>query len=200
MVSLLTAPPVALACYAVAIVGTHLTGLMDQIMQVTWAGQLEHLVYLVVGCQFFVLILGDEPIRWRLSAPARWLLLAIAMAVDTFTGVVLIQATQPDRDGAGAAAVGRSRWPTPTPAARSCGSAATRSWPSSWSCWSSAGSTGRPSAAPIATAGPSGPAGRPSRRTPARVADDVDIDDGVDDARRRRARAYNEWLANLAEH
>ena len=93
--SLLTAPPVALACYAVAIVGTHLTGLMDEIMQITWAGQLEHLVYLVVGCQFFTLILGDEPIRWRLSAPARWLLLAIAMAVDTFTGVVLIQATSP---------------------------------------------------------------------------------------------------------
>jgi cytochrome c oxidase assembly factor CtaG len=93
--SLLTAPPVALAGYAVAIVGTHLTGLMDQIMRVTWAGQLEHLVYLLVGCQFFVLIVGDEPIRWRLSAPARWLLLALAMAVDTFTGVILIQATAP---------------------------------------------------------------------------------------------------------
>ncbi len=78
-----------------AIVGTHLTGLMDQIMQVTWAGQLEHLVYLLVGCQFFTLIIGDEPIRWRLSAPARWLLLAIAMAVDTFTGVILIQASAP---------------------------------------------------------------------------------------------------------
>ena len=95
VMSVLTAPPVALASYAVAIVGTHLTGLMDQIMQITWAGQLEHLVYLLVGCQFFVLILGDEPIRWRLSAPARWLLLAIAMAVDTFTGVILIQASSP---------------------------------------------------------------------------------------------------------
>jgi len=94
-VSFLTAPPVALACYAVAIVGTHLTGLMAKIMQITWAGQLEHLVYLIVGCQFFILILGNEPIRWHLSAPARWLLLAIAMAVDTFTGVVLIQATSP---------------------------------------------------------------------------------------------------------
>jgi cytochrome c oxidase assembly factor CtaG len=95
VVSVITAPPVALACYAVAIVGTHLTGLMDQIMRITWAGQLEHLVYLLVGCQFFALIVGDEPLRWRLSAPARWLLLAIAMAVDTFTGVILIQATSP---------------------------------------------------------------------------------------------------------
>jgi cytochrome c oxidase assembly factor CtaG len=93
--SLLTAPPVALACYAVVIVGTHLTGLMNTIMRVSWAGQLEHLVFLLVGCQFFSLVIGDEPIRWRLAAPARWLLLAVAMAVDTFTGVVLMQETSP---------------------------------------------------------------------------------------------------------
>jgi putative copper resistance protein D len=30
-------------------------------------------------------------LRWRLASPARWLLLAVAMAVDTFTGVVLLQ-------------------------------------------------------------------------------------------------------------
>jgi cytochrome c oxidase assembly factor CtaG len=94
VVSLLTAPPVALATYTVAIVGTHLTGLMDTVMRTTWAGQVEHLGYVLVGCQFFSLILGDEPIRWRLSSPARWLLLAVAMAVDTFTGVVLMQATR----------------------------------------------------------------------------------------------------------
>jgi cytochrome c oxidase assembly factor CtaG len=93
--SLVFAAPIALAAYAVAIVGTHLTGLMDQIMKVTWAGQLEHLLYLVVGCVFFALVVGDEPIRWRLSAPARWLLLALAMAVDTFTGVILLQASTP---------------------------------------------------------------------------------------------------------
>jgi putative membrane protein len=94
IVSLLTAPPVALAAYTVAIVGTHLTGLMDTVMRTTWAGQVEHLVYVLVGCQFFCLIVGDEPIRWRLSSPARWLLLAVAMAVDTFTGVVLMQGTR----------------------------------------------------------------------------------------------------------
>ena len=83
----------ALACYTVVIVGSHLTGLMDTIMRNTWAGQVEHLVYLLVGCQFFVLVVGDEPLRWRLATPARWLLLAVAMAVDTFTGVVLLQGT-----------------------------------------------------------------------------------------------------------
>jgi putative copper resistance protein D len=94
VVALLTAPPVALAAYAGLIVGSHLTGVMNLVMRNTWAGQLEHLVYLVVGCQFFVLVVGDEPVRWRLGSPARWLLLAIAMAVDTFTGIVLMQGTQ----------------------------------------------------------------------------------------------------------
>jgi cytochrome c oxidase assembly factor CtaG len=93
VVSLLTAPPVALASYAVVIVGSHLTGLMDDVMRNTWAGQVEHLIYVLVGCQFFVLVIGNEPIRWRLATPARWLLLAVAMAVDTFTGIVLLQGT-----------------------------------------------------------------------------------------------------------
>ncbi len=90
---LLTAPPVALATYAVVIVGSHLTGLMDIVMRHTWAGQVEHLIYLLAGVQFFCLVVGDEPIRWRLGAPARFVLLAVAMAVDTFTGVVLLQGT-----------------------------------------------------------------------------------------------------------
>lgn len=95
VVSLLTAPPVALACYTAVIVGSHLTGLMDTIMRNTVAGQVEHFVYLIAGYQFFVLIVGDEPIRWRLSTPARWGLLAVSMAVDTFTGVTLMMATTP---------------------------------------------------------------------------------------------------------
>ncbi len=95
VVSLLTAPPVALASYAAVIVGSHLTGVMDTVMRTTWAGQVEHLVYLLVGVQFFVLVIGDEPLRWRLTTPARWLMLAIAMAVDTFTGIVLLQGSSP---------------------------------------------------------------------------------------------------------
>ena len=95
VVALLTSPPVALACYAVVIVGSHLTGLMDTIMEHTVAGQIEHVVYLLVGYLFFVLVIGDEPIKWRLSTPVRWVVLAIAMAVDTFTGVTLMLLTQP---------------------------------------------------------------------------------------------------------
>ena len=94
-VSVFFAPPVALASYTAVIVCSHLTGIMDTVMQSPWAGQVEHLVYLVVGFQFFTLLVGDDTIRWQLSTPTRWLLLAIAMAVDTFTGVVLLTTTQP---------------------------------------------------------------------------------------------------------
>jgi cytochrome c oxidase assembly factor CtaG len=93
VVALLTAPPVALASYTLVIVGSHLTGVMDTIMRNTWAGQVEHVVYVLAGCQFFVLVVGQEPIRWRLASGVRWLLLAVAMAVDTFTGIVLMQGT-----------------------------------------------------------------------------------------------------------
>lgn len=95
VLGVLTSAPVALACYTAAIVGTHLTGLMDTIMTSAWAGQAEHLVYLVVGLLFFTVVLGDEPTRWHLTTAARWLLLGVAMAVDTFVGVVLIMSNTP---------------------------------------------------------------------------------------------------------
>jgi putative copper resistance protein D len=86
---------VALATYAGVIVITHLTGLMGTIMQHPWAGQVEHLAYLITGFQFFTLVFGAEPIRWRLSVPGRLVLLAMSMAVDTFVGLVLLQSSQP---------------------------------------------------------------------------------------------------------
>jgi len=95
VISLLTAPPIALVSYTVVIVGSHLTGLMDEIMRYTWLGQLEHLVYVVIGCQFFLPIIGKPPIRWQLTTPARLFMLALSMAVDTFTGIVLLQTTTP---------------------------------------------------------------------------------------------------------
>lgn len=94
VVALWFSPPVALASYGVIIVGTHLTVLMDHIMTKPWLGQLEHVAYLAVGYQFFALAIGDEPLRWRLSMPGKMFMLALAMAVDTFTGVILLQTTR----------------------------------------------------------------------------------------------------------
>ncbi|HEV7210471.1 MAG TPA: cytochrome c oxidase assembly protein [Blastococcus sp.] len=95
VVSLWFSWPVALSTYAIVIVGTHLTGLMNVIMQRPWAGQVEHLAYVLVGYQFFTVAFGDEPLRWRLTPISKEMLLALAMGVDTITGVVLFQSTQP---------------------------------------------------------------------------------------------------------
>ena len=94
-VSLLTSPPVAYGLYASTIVLTPLTGLMSTVMSRPWLGQAEHGLYLGVGFVFFLLVFGDEPIRWRLSLPARLMLIVLSMAVDTFVGIVLMQASQP---------------------------------------------------------------------------------------------------------
>jgi cytochrome c oxidase assembly factor CtaG len=85
-------PVVGLLLYTATIVGTHLTGFMDQEMDHPWLAIEEQLLYVAVGTLFFLPLVGDEPSRWRLDAPARAFVLVLAMPVDTFTGVVLSQA------------------------------------------------------------------------------------------------------------
>ena len=127
VVSLLTAPPVALAAYTVVIVGSHLTGLMDEIMRNTWAGQLEHLVYVLVGCQFFVLVVGAraDPVAAGDTGPL--------VAARRGDGGGHVYRHRPAaghagrHDAARSAGLGRSAVATPAPAERSCGSPAMRS-------------------------------------------------------------------------
>jgi cytochrome c oxidase assembly factor CtaG len=85
----LTWPPFGLAAYAVTVVGTHLTSLSHEILVNQTLHNAEHVLYLVVGYLFFLPLLGNEPIRWRLSYPIRLLVLVLAMPVDTFTGLIL---------------------------------------------------------------------------------------------------------------
>jgi putative copper resistance protein D len=89
VVTFLTWPPFVLILYAATIAGTHLTGLMSLVMSNPALHNAEHALYLVVGYLFFLPILGSEPIRWRLSYPIRFVMLVVAMPVDTFTGLVL---------------------------------------------------------------------------------------------------------------
>ena len=88
-VTFLTWPPFVLVLYAATIAGTHLTGLMSLVMTNPALHDAEHALYLVVGYLFFLPILGSEPIRWRLSYPIRFVMLVVAMPVDTFTGLIL---------------------------------------------------------------------------------------------------------------
>lgn len=91
VVSVLTFPLLGLAVYTVAIVATHLTGFMNAMMQHPWLHGLEGAVYLAAGLLFFLPLAGAAPIKWQLSPPSRMFLLAVAMPVDTFTGVILMQ-------------------------------------------------------------------------------------------------------------
>ena len=85
----LTWPPFGLVAYTVTVVSTHLTGLTHEILVNQTLHNAEHVLYLVVGYLFFLPLLGHEPIRWRLSYPIRLLVLALAMPIDTFTGLIL---------------------------------------------------------------------------------------------------------------
>jgi putative copper resistance protein D len=85
----LTWPPFGLAAYIVTVVGTHLTGLSHQIVVNPALHNAEHVLYLAVGYLFFLPLLGNEPLRSRVSYPIRLLVLVLAMPVDTFTGLVL---------------------------------------------------------------------------------------------------------------
>ena len=87
--SFLTWPVFGFAVYAAAIVVLHLTAVANLISSNDLAHEAEHVVFLVVGYLFFLPIIGSEPIRWRLSYPARLVLLFLIMPVDTFTGLVL---------------------------------------------------------------------------------------------------------------
>jgi putative copper resistance protein D len=94
-VSVVTFPLFGLAAYAATVAGTHLTGFMDLTAQHQVIHDSEHLLYLFVGLCFFAPLIGNEPLHWRLSRPLRFLVLFVAMPVDTLTGLVLYQAGKP---------------------------------------------------------------------------------------------------------
>jgi cytochrome c oxidase assembly factor CtaG len=87
----LTSPAAAAGLYAVAVIGVHLTGIMDRAMTDTGVHTAEELVYLVSGYLLFQLVFGQWPGRWQLTGAGRMVLLALVTPVDTIVGVVLLQ-------------------------------------------------------------------------------------------------------------
>ena len=86
----LTWPPGAAVLYAAVVVGTHTPPVMDLVLGSGAAHDAEHVLYLAAGYLYFLLIIGSEPVRWRVSMAGRYLLLLIGMQVDTVVGVVLM--------------------------------------------------------------------------------------------------------------
>jgi putative copper resistance protein D len=89
-VTALTWPPAAIAVYCTVVASTHLTPLMDLVLQNSAIHDGEHLLYLITGYLFFLPVLGSEPIRWRLPLLSRFAMLLIVMPADTLTGVILM--------------------------------------------------------------------------------------------------------------
>ena len=82
-------PIVGFACYAVFIPVTHLTGLLNVMMEHLWVHHAEQLGFLIVGYLFWRPVVGIEPMRHPLGPGQRLVFLALAVPVDTFTGLAL---------------------------------------------------------------------------------------------------------------
>jgi putative membrane protein len=92
--SVLTFPLLTLAFYAVVLVGTHLTGFMQQMLLHEWLHPVEIGLYLLSGYLYFLPLLGREPIQRQLSYPLRVFLLFLGMTVDTVVGVMLMMSAE----------------------------------------------------------------------------------------------------------
>jgi hypothetical protein len=75
------------------VIGTHLTPLMNLVLENAVVHEAEHGLYRVTGYLYFLPVVGTEPIRWRLPVFGRFLLLLVTMPVDTLVGVVLMLAS-----------------------------------------------------------------------------------------------------------
>jgi cytochrome c oxidase assembly factor CtaG len=100
-------PIVAFGLYAIVIPITHLTSFAEYMFEHDWISGLEHLLFLFVGYLFWRQIFGCEPNKFRLHPGLKFLLLFLAVPIDTFTGLSLDNATRELFPALGAA---HQRW------------------------------------------------------------------------------------------
>ncbi|HXW38330.1 MAG TPA: cytochrome c oxidase assembly protein, partial [Acidimicrobiales bacterium] len=82
-------PVVDFVLYAFLIPICHLTGFFNLTLQHPAVLALEHVLFLAVGYLFWRHVVAIEPSRHRLHPGVRLLFLALAVPVDTFTGLTL---------------------------------------------------------------------------------------------------------------
>jgi putative copper resistance protein D len=87
-----TLPATVLVVYALVIVLTHLTGFMEAMAGSMALHDGEQVLYLLAGLLFFHTAIGVDLLPHRPAYFARFVLMLVAMGVDTLTGVVLMLA------------------------------------------------------------------------------------------------------------
>ncbi|MEJ2869316.1 cytochrome c oxidase assembly protein [Actinomycetospora sp. OC33-EN08] len=85
-------PGTVLVVYALVVVLTHLTGFMEAMASSMALHYSEQALYLVAGVLFFHVAIGVDLLPNRPAYFVRYVLMAVAMGVDTLVGVVLMQA------------------------------------------------------------------------------------------------------------
>lgn len=86
-------PLAGFGLYAVLIPASHLTSLYNYALTHDLAHDNEHLLFLVIGYLFWRPVVAVESARHPLTPPLRLAYLALAVPVDTFTGLTLVSAS-----------------------------------------------------------------------------------------------------------
>lgn len=86
-------PVVDFVLYAVLVPIAHLTSFYNDSLTRPAVNDLEHVLFLAIGYLFWRHVVAIEPSRHPLSPPLRLVYLALAVPVDTFTGLTLASAT-----------------------------------------------------------------------------------------------------------
>ena len=82
-------PIVGFGLYALFIPITHLTSLFNLMLTHMWVHRLEQIGFLLIGYLFWRPVVAIEPSRHRLAPGLRLVYLALAVPIDTFTGLAL---------------------------------------------------------------------------------------------------------------
>ena len=82
-------PMVGFGAYALFIPVTHLTSLFNLMLTHMWVHRAEQVGFLLIGYLFWRPVVAIEPSRHRLAPGLRLVYLALAVPVDTFTGLAL---------------------------------------------------------------------------------------------------------------
>ena len=83
-------PIFGFVAYAVFIPFTHLTSIFNVMLNHMWIHRVEQLAFLFIGYLFWRPVIGIEPSRHPLAPGLRLVYLALAVPVDTFTGLALV--------------------------------------------------------------------------------------------------------------